>query len=207
MAPLACGHVARRVVAGSLLALLCAPALLACSSDGSVARPERTSSSGPAPSDRPSRASAAPAESVAPSPRGSDPPGAAPRPSVAPPASAGPPRASAEPPPASAEPPRSEAAAAPSPSPTSSPAVAAVVPVAPVAATSEDSNPWPWILLGAVVLAGIFLFAFMRRRNSEQRLETWRRSTRPAVDAAHLARDLLPALGRNITDLGHWTDV
>jgi hypothetical protein len=85
---------------------------------------------------------------------------------------------------------------------------AVVASASPVAASSsDDTNPWPWILLAAVVVAGAFLFAFLRQRGKEERLAAWRKSTRPAVDAALLSRDLLPALGRNITDLAHWADV
>ena len=195
-----------------VVALVAAPVLAGCSSNGSAGRPERTASPRPtaeaSASERPTRPSATPGVSLAPSPAEPSPaapsPVASDRPIAAPPVTS--PQPSVAPP---SPTPAASSAPSPSPVPTSaSPTPAAVASAAPaVTSSGDDSNPWPWILLGAVVLAAIFLFAFLRRRGQAQRLDTWRRSTRPALDAALLSRDLLPALGRNITDLDHWQDV
>jgi hypothetical protein len=56
-------------------------------------------------------------------------------------------------------------------------------------------------LVVAGIITGILLYA--RRR----RWVAWRQGIRPAVAAAHVSRDLLPAHGRDITDVARWESV
>src|SRR3954453_6399034 len=89
--------------------------------------------------------------------------------------------------------------------PAPEPAVAATE---AAAATDDDSTPWGWILLAVGVAGAIIVIAMLvHRRTQRRRLEAWRQQTRGAVDAAFVARDLLPAHGRDITDLPHWESI
>src|SRR3954463_14143659 len=91
--------------------------------------------------------------------------------------------------------------------PAPEPSVAATQ-AAAAATTDDDSTPWGWILLAVAVAGAIIAIAMLvHRRTQRRRLEAWRQQTRGAVDAAFVARDLLPAHGRDITDLPHWASV
>lgn len=76
------------------------------------------------------------------------------------------------------------------------------------ATTGDDSTPWGWILLAVAVAGAIIGIAMLvHSRTQRRRLEAWRQQTRGAVDAAFVARDLLPVHGRDIADLPHWESV
>jgi hypothetical protein len=84
----------------------------------------------------------------------------------------------------------------------------ATVPVpAPETTSSDDSSPWGWVLLAAVLAAAVGIVGLLGRQRRQRRWEAWCSSTRPAVDAARLSRDLLPANGREITDVARWEEI
>jgi len=90
----------------------------------------------------------------------------------------------------------------------SQPTGPSTVPVpAPETTSSDSSSPWGWVLLVALLAAAVGVFALVGRGRRRRRWETWSSSTRPAVDAARLSRDLLPANGRDITDVPRWEEI
>jgi hypothetical protein len=74
---------------------------------------------------------------------------------------------------------------------------------------SSSSFPWGLLVLAVALVAGaIALITFAVRRRGRDRAElAWRRDTIGALDGARLARDLLPASGRDIPDVDRWQSV
>ncbi len=60
------------------------------------------------------------------------------------------------------------------------------------AKSSSSSKTWGWILLAAVIVLAIVLVALLIARSRRQaEAADWRRTVRPAITAAELARDLV----------------
>src|SRR3954451_1057983 len=180
-----------------VLAFAVVPSSAACSGSGSSALPERTSS--PLRSETLSPPATSTRSGFTRPPTSEPPEVSTSKPAVVPTRSKAPPVAIA---PTGA----TVTTAAPVTStPAPEPAVAATE---AAAATDDDSTPWGWILLAVGVAGAIIAIAMLvHRRTQRRRLEAWRQQTRGAVDAAFVARDLLPAHGRDITDLQHWESV
>jgi hypothetical protein len=61
------------------------------------------------------------------------------------------------------------------------------------------------LIVAAAVITGIVVW--LTRRSSAGVVAAWRRDTAPMLDAATMARALLPASGEEISDDAHWRDV
>jgi len=195
----------RALRAALVLALAVVPFGVACSSSGSSALPERTSS----PIRSQTVSPPATSRSGFTRPPTSEPPAVSTsRPAVVPTRTQEPSRqpTQAPPPATNAPPPAGVTSTAPA---TSTPALEPSVAATAVAATaSDESTPWGWILLAAAVAAAIVMTAILlHRRSQRRRMQAWRQQTRGAVDAAFVSRDLLPTHGRDIVDLQHWESV
>ena len=77
---------------------------------------------------------------------------------------------------------------------------------APPPPSSSGTSPWVWVVLAVVLVAVIVtvLVLALRRRNRLEAEATWRRQTAGVLDGARLARELLPASGRDIPDPVRW---
>src|SRR3954466_10825994 len=185
-----------------VLSFAVVPFSAACSGTGSSALPERTSS--PLRSETLSPPATSSRSGFTRPPTSEPPQVSTSKPAVIPTRS----KASTQaPPPAAAAPTGATVTTAvpgtstPAPEPSVAASVAA-------ATTDDDSTPWGWILLAVAVAGAIIAIAMLvHRRTQRRRMEEWREQTRGAVDAAFVARDLLPAHGRDITDLPHWESV
>jgi hypothetical protein len=80
---------------------------------------------------------------------------------------------------------------------------------APAATSSSSSVPWGWIVAGVLIAAALIIIAIVliQRNNRIRALQAWRQHSESALDAAHLAANLLPRSGQDVPDLAHWQDV
>ena len=79
----------------------------------------------------------------------------------------------------------------------------------PVSSSSGGSKAWIWVLvaLAAVAVVVTAILLVQRRRKTREQWLAWRRTTRPLLDSAMLARTLLPEAARDIDNQAHWRDV
>ena len=79
----------------------------------------------------------------------------------------------------------------------------------PVSSNSGTSKAWIWVLVAVAVIAAVALAILLvqRHRRARERWVAWRRTTRPLLDSALLARTLLPEAARDIDSPAHWRDV
>jgi len=100
---------------------------------------------------------------------------------------------------------------APAVSVTASSATVSSAPVssAPASSSADDDTPWGWIVAAIVVFIAIVAAIVMavRRHQRAKHVQEWRAETAGAVDAAYLARDLLPTSGADIHDDAQWQTI